>query len=97
MLKEPSNSGSSFFHISKEVSMARVVIYLRDQEVSALQKLAQLEYRAPKAQAALIIRKELERLGLVSEESIEEDEQRSLLVSEDSASNEEALHDSLSS
>jgi len=77
--------------------MARVVIYLRDQEARALQKLARLEYRAPKAQAALIIRKELERLGLVSEESNEEDEHRSLLVGEDSTIKEEALHGSASS
>ena len=77
--------------------MARVVIYLRDQEARALQKLAQLEYRAPKAHAALIIRKELERLGLVSEESNEEDEHRSLLVGEDSTIKEEALHGSASS
>ncbi len=77
--------------------MARVVIYLRDQEVSALQQLAQLEYRAPKAQAALIIRKELERLGLVSTESNGEVEQKSLLVGEGPTSKEEALHDSTAS
>lgn len=45
--------------------MAKVIVYLRDQEHSALYKLAVKEYRAPKAQAALIIRKELERLGLL--------------------------------
>lgn len=77
--------------------MARVVIYLRDQEVSALQQLAQLEYRAPKAQAALIIRKELERLGLVSTESNGEVEQKSLLVSEGPTSKEESLHGSTAS
>ncbi|MFA5873139.1 MAG: hypothetical protein WC832_04170 [Anaerolineales bacterium] len=77
--------------------MARVVIYLRDQEVSALQRLAQLEYRAPKAQAALIIRKELERLGLVFEESNGEVEQKSLLVGEDPTSKEESLHGSTAS
>ncbi len=45
--------------------MARVILYLREQEMSALQALAQREYRALKAQAALIIRKELERLGML--------------------------------
>ncbi len=46
--------------------MARVILYLREQELNALQALAQREYRAPKAQAALIIRKELERLGMIA-------------------------------
>jgi hypothetical protein len=45
--------------------MAKVIIYLPDHESAALNQLAQREYRAPKAQAALIIRRELERLGLV--------------------------------
>ncbi len=72
--------------------MARVVIYLRDQEVSALQRLAQLEYRAPKAQAALIIRKELERLGMVSAELNEDAEQKILPVGEDDTSIKDALH-----
>ncbi len=45
--------------------MAKVIIYLREHELAALNDLAQREYRAPKAQAALIIRRELERLGLI--------------------------------
>ncbi len=45
--------------------MAKVIIYLREHELTALNDLAQREYRAPKAQAALIIRRELERLGLI--------------------------------
>ena len=45
--------------------MAKVIVYLREQERTALYELATKEYRAPKAQAALIIRKELERLGLL--------------------------------
>lgn len=49
--------------------MAKVIIYLRDHESAALQTLAQREYRATKAQAALIIRKELERLGLIPGET----------------------------
>ena len=45
--------------------MAKVIIYLRDHEFTALNDLAQREYRAPKAQAALIIRRELEKLGMI--------------------------------
>jgi len=48
--------------------MAKVIIYLADHESIALNQLAQREYRAPKAQAALIIRKELERLGMIQTE-----------------------------
>ena len=45
--------------------MARVIINLREQERSALHVLAQREYRTPKDLAALIIRKELERQGIL--------------------------------
>lgn len=45
--------------------MAKVIIYLRDNEITALNTLAEREYRAPKAQAALIIRMELVRQGLL--------------------------------
>jgi hypothetical protein len=45
--------------------MAKVIIYLRDHELTALNDLAQSEYRVPKAQAALIIRRELEKLGMI--------------------------------
>ena len=45
--------------------MAKVIIYLRDHEFTALNDLAQREYRAPKAQAALMIRRELEKLGMI--------------------------------
>lgn len=48
--------------------MAKVIIYLREHQASALNNFAQREYRLPKAQAALIIRKELERLGMSSVE-----------------------------
>ncbi len=48
--------------------MAKVIIYLRDQELTALNELAQREYRPLKAQAALIIRKELEKLGMIPAE-----------------------------
>jgi len=45
--------------------MAKVVIYLREHELTALHTLAEKEYRALKAQAALIIRNELMRLGMI--------------------------------
>ncbi len=45
--------------------MAKVIVYLREPEMQALNLLAQKEYRAPKAQAALILRTELERLGML--------------------------------
>lgn len=46
--------------------MAKLIIYLQEEEFSALSNLAQREYRVTKAQASLIIRTELERLGLIS-------------------------------
>ncbi len=45
--------------------MAKIIVYLREQEHEALYRLAEKEYRQPKAQAALIIRRELERLGVI--------------------------------
>lgn len=45
--------------------MAKVIIHLNDNEFNALIALAQREYRAPKLQASLIIRRELEKLGMV--------------------------------
>jgi hypothetical protein len=45
--------------------MAKVIVYLREYEMQALNQLAQQEYRSPKAQAALILRTELERLGML--------------------------------
>jgi hypothetical protein len=45
--------------------MAKIIVYLREQDHDALYQLAQKEYRQPKAQAALIIRRELERLGML--------------------------------
>ena len=45
--------------------MAKVIIHLRDYELTALNDLAQREYRTPKAQAALIIRRELQKLGMI--------------------------------
>ena len=48
--------------------MSKVVIYLREHEHTALNTLAQREYRTLRAQAALIIRKELVRLGMIEPE-----------------------------
>ena len=45
--------------------MAKIIVYLREQDRAALDRLAEKEYRQPKAQAALIIRRELERLGIL--------------------------------
>ena len=46
--------------------MAKVIIYLRDHEFTALTDLAQREFRALKAQ--VIIRRELEKLKLITGE-----------------------------
>lgn len=46
--------------------MAKLIIYLGVPETDALHQLAQRELRAPRAQAALIIRNELSRLGLLT-------------------------------
>jgi hypothetical protein len=48
--------------------MSKVVIYLQEHEHIALNTLAQREYRTLKAQAALIIRNELARLGVIRPE-----------------------------
>lgn len=48
--------------------MSKVIIYLREHEHTALNTLAQREYRTLKAQAALIIRKELVCLGMIEPE-----------------------------
>ncbi len=63
--------------------MPKLIIYLRDQDHNALEVLAQQEYRVPKAQAALIIRQELERRGLVAinTEDQEEDQYEHPLAS----------------
>lgn len=45
--------------------MARIILYLSPQEKSALLSLAEQEFREPRSQAALIIRNELERIGLL--------------------------------
>jgi hypothetical protein len=45
--------------------MARITISLDEYEKKALITLAAKEFREPRAQAALIVRHELERLGLL--------------------------------
>lgn len=45
--------------------MAKIIVYLGDQERNALLQLAQRELRQPRAQAALIIRQELVRQGML--------------------------------
>ncbi|MBI5351714.1 MAG: hypothetical protein HZB50_03655 [Chloroflexi bacterium] len=47
--------------------MAKLIVYLGEQERDALHQLAQRELRIPRAQAALIIRRELTRLGMLPE------------------------------
>jgi hypothetical protein len=45
--------------------MTRITISLKDQEKMALCALAEKKFRDPRAQAALIIRQELERQGFL--------------------------------
>ncbi|MEP0807235.1 MAG: hypothetical protein HRF47_17270 [Chloroflexota bacterium] len=45
--------------------MARVAIHLLEPEMNALQRLSRQEYCAVKAQASLIIRNELKRIGMI--------------------------------
>jgi hypothetical protein len=45
--------------------MTKLVIFIPNQESDALRALAEQEYRDPRAQAALIIRAELQRRGLL--------------------------------
>ena len=46
--------------------MVRITITLNDQERICLKLLAEKEFRDPRAQAAFIIHKELERCGLAT-------------------------------
>ena len=45
--------------------MARMMITLQENEREALRTMAQREMRDPRQQAAMIIRRELERAGLL--------------------------------
>ena len=62
--------GSFYFPVAKKENMAKVVIYLREHELHALNELAEKEYRAPRAQAALILKAELERLGMLTSQPL---------------------------
>ena len=53
--------------------MAKIIVYLGEQERSALNQLAQREMRVPRAQAALIIRQELVRQGMLPEKTKAQD------------------------
>ena len=50
----------------RKMTMTRITINLLDQEKTALRALAENDFREPRAQAALIIRRELIRLGLLA-------------------------------
>lgn len=49
--------------------MARIIVTLKQHERDALFAVAERELRDPRAQAALMIRVELERLGLLSKKN----------------------------
>jgi hypothetical protein len=46
--------------------MPRLIIILNEQERKALNELSERESRDPRSQGAVIIRQELERLGLIA-------------------------------
>ena len=54
--------------------MAQITIFLKTTEKAALRLLAEQEFRDPRAQAALIIRQELERRGLLSAQNDHQEE-----------------------
>ena len=45
--------------------MVRITITLQDEEGEALRALAEAEKRDPRRQAAMVLRREFERLGLI--------------------------------
>lgn len=47
--------------------MSRITLTLSEKEKLALRTLAQKEFRDPRQQAAMMIRKELERRGLLKD------------------------------
>lgn len=54
-----------FFNLKKRGAMKGMYVLLERDEREMIVKLAQIEKRDPRQQAALLIRKELERLGLL--------------------------------
>jgi hypothetical protein len=66
MLKnEPPTKRFIFYPVSERNTMARVIVEIGERERKALHLLAKRERRIPRAQAALIIRQELERQGIL--------------------------------
>lgn len=63
--------------------MARITITLNSIERDALFAVADQELRNPRAQAALIIRTELERLGLLSKKRLHSNEATSTDIKEE--------------
>lgn len=55
--------------------MPKIIVYLAEQERNALLQLAQREMRVPRAQAALIIRQELRRLGMLPAPAVGSDQE----------------------
>lgn len=55
--------------------MPKIIVYLAEQERNALLQLAQREMRVPRAQAALMIRQELRRLGMLTVQPLGSDEE----------------------
>ena len=51
-----------------------ITVTLSSDEIEALRKLAELEFRDTRSQAALIIRQELERRGLLQKRDIKTDD-----------------------
>lgn len=69
-----TNRAAHFFYV--ETLMPRITVPLNAAEKEALRRLAERELREPRAQAALILRRELQRCGLLGiEEGREQDPQ----------------------
>jgi hypothetical protein len=66
------SSGSFFISVFERKAMARVIVNLGEHERSALRALAKREKRIPHAQAAFIIRQELERQGILPAHTFQE-------------------------
>jgi len=60
--------------------MIRITIILSEQEKNALRVLANKEFRDPRAQAAFIIRRELEKQGLVERPALESVTDKSIIA-----------------
>jgi hypothetical protein len=57
------------FLIIGDDDVPKLEIFIKEQERKALQILSEREYRDPRAQAALIIRQELKREGLLNRDN----------------------------